>query len=130
MQFSLILLRFLAKCPINSSSNLNIDAFQWIGCFHANRKQCVIVDSVSSNFVPVTSCVLQGTVLGMLLSLLPICPSVLPHLLNCLLVYHTIHSPSGAIQLLQDLAQLVLWVNGWWLTLNLHNVSIMHIFYK
>ena len=109
------------------------NTLQWIGNFVNNRKQCVIVEGVSSNVVPVTSGVLQGTVLVILLFLIfindlteSITSSVKLFADDCL-VYHTIHSSNDAIQLQEDLVQLGLWVNSWQMTLNPHKCSIMHI---
>ena len=69
----------------------------WIGNFLTNRKHCVIVEGVSSNVVPVTSGVPQGTVLGPLLFLVfvndlteSITSSVKLFAEDCL-VYRTIH---------------------------------------
>ena len=46
--------------------------WQWISNFKKKRKQCVVVDGVSSGLVDVNSGVPQGTVLGPILFLLHI----------------------------------------------------------
>ena len=98
--------------------DIRSNILQWIGNFLSNRKQRVIVDGVSSNVVPVTFGVPQGTVLGPLLFLIfindmteSITSSVKLFSDDCL-VYYTIHSSNDAIQLQEDLYQLGLWVNS------------------
>ena len=112
---------------------IRITTLQWIGNFINSRKQCVIVENVSSNVVPVTSGVPQATVLGSLLFIIfindlteSITLSVKLFAEDCL-AYHTIHSSNDAIQLQEDLVQLGLWMNYWQMTLNPHKCSIMHI---
>ena len=109
------------------------NTLQWIGSFLNNRIQCVIVEDVSSNVVPVTSGVPQGTVLDPLLFLIfindlteSISLSVKLLADDCL-VYRTIHSSNDAIQLQEDLVQLGLWMNSWQMTLNPHKCTIMYI---
>ena len=91
------------------------------------------MEGVSSNVVPVTSDVPQGTVLGPLLFLIfindlteSITASVKLFADDCL-VYRTIHSTNDVIQLQEDLVQLGLWVNSCQMTLNPRKCSIMHI---
>ena len=84
----------------------------WRVSFHNNRKQCVIVEGVSSSVVPVASGVKQGTVLGPLLFLIfindmpeSITSSAKSFADDCL-VYRTIHSTNDATILQEDLDQL------------------------
>ena len=98
--------------------DIRSNILQWIANFLSNRKQRVIVDGVSSNVVPVTFGVPQGTVLGPLLFLIFIndmtesITSSVKLFSNDCLVYYTIHSSNDAIQLQEDLYQLGLWVNS------------------
>ena len=76
------------------------------------------MEGVSSNVVPLTSGVPQGTVLGPLLFLIfindlteSITSSVKLFADDCL-SYRTIHSTNDAIQLQVDFDQLGLWVNS------------------
>ena len=77
------------------------------------------MEGVSSNVVPVTSGVPQGTVFGPMLFIIfindlteSITSSVKLFADNCL-VYRTIHSSNDAIKLQEDLVQLGLWENSW-----------------
>ena len=86
---------------------------------------------VSSNVVPVSFGVPQGTVLGPLLFLFSIndlnesiTSSVKLFADDCL-VYSTIDSSNDAIQLQEDLDQHGLWVNSWQMKLNPHKCFIM-----
>ena len=94
------------------------------------------MEGVSSNVVPVTTGVPQGTVLGPLLVLIfindlteSITSSAKLFAYDCL-VYHTIHSSIDAIQLQKDLVQIGLWLNSWQITLDPHKCSIVHISHK
>ena len=86
------------------------NSLQWAGSFLSNRKQCVIVEVVPSNVVPVTTGVPQGTVLGQSLFCIfceDLCKSITLSVKLCAddcLVDH-IHSPNDAIQLQEDLDQ-------------------------
>ena len=119
--------------PQTGYYGIRSNTLQWIGSFPNNRKQCVIVEGVSSSMVPVSSGVTQGTVLGPLLFLTfindlteSITSSVKMFADDCL-VYRTIHSTNDAIQLQEDLVQLGLWVNHCQMTLSPHKYSIVHI---
>ena len=82
---------------------------QWISNFLKKRKQCVIVDGVSSSLVDVDSGVLQGTVLGPILFLLHInyLPSIVSSKVRLFaddcLIYRQIKTNNDQIELRRDL---------------------------
>ena len=122
--------RHLRKLEYYGIRNNNL---QRIGSFPTNRKQCVNVEGVSSNEVPVNSGVPHGTVLGPLLCIIFINDMreriASPHKMfadDCL-VYRTIHSTNDVIKLQEDHDQPALWVNVWQLTLNPYKFSMLHV---
>ena len=105
--------RLLLKHEYNGMISSTI---QWIDSLLSNGKQCIFVEGVSSNVVPVISGVPQVTLLRPLL--FPIFINDLTESItssaklfsdDCL-VHRTIHSSNYAIQLQVDLVQLGLWV--------------------
>ena len=87
---------------------------QWIEDFLCGRSQQVVMDGYSSDNLPVTSGVLQGTVLGPLLFLcyindLPECVSCNIHLYADDVLLYNIESEKDCLQLQSDLNALELW---------------------
>ena len=65
--------RYTESAYVRSCSMKELtDIWQWISIFLKKRKQCVVVDDVSSSLVDVDSGVPQGTVLGPILFILHI----------------------------------------------------------
>ena len=89
--------------------------WQWISNFLKKRKQCVVVDGVSSGLVDVDSGVPQGTVLGPILFLLHIndLPSIVSSKVRLFaddcLIYRQIKSNNDQIELQRDLNLLESW---------------------
>ena len=105
----------------------------WIKAFLTGRTQCVLVDGVKSDFVPVNSGVPQGTVLGPLLFLLHIndlpqsvSSSVRLFADDCLL-YKTIRSFDDTLALQRDLHALELWGSRWGMRFNVKKCNILRI---
>ena len=107
----------------------------WIQAFLSDRRQLVLCDGVKSQFVPVTSGVPQGTVLGPLLFLLHIndLPSVVdPNtpvrlFADDALVYRVINTIQDQVTLQQDLARLEGWAKAWGMVFNASKCYVMHI---
>lgn len=104
--------------------------FSWIECFVTRRKQRVVVHGESSSWLPVTSGVPQGSVLGPLLFLLFIddidhCfihSTILKYADDVRIIARDTH---GAL-LQEDLDRLVAWSKEWFLNINLKKCKILH----
>ncbi|MCG8046380.1 MAG: hypothetical protein JAY66_11960 [Candidatus Thiodiazotropha taylori] len=116
-------------------SNFGItgNTLKWIESFLIGRTQTVVLDGESSNEVPVTSGVPQGSVLGPLLFLLYI--NDLPDNIQSQVrlfaddtaVYLTVSSPSDTQTLQSDLERLQLWERTWDMEFNPSKCQVIHI---
>ena len=103
--------------------------WQWISNFLKKRKQCVVVDGVSSGLVDVDSGVPQGTVLGPILFLLHIndLPSIVSSKVRLFaddcLIYRQIKSNNDQIELQRDLNLL----ESWGMRFNAAKCNIMRV---
>ena len=107
--------------------------WQWISNFLKKRKQCVVVDGVSSGLVDVDSGVSQGTVLGPILFLLHInnLPSIVSSKVRLFaddcLIYRQIKSNNDQIELQRDLNLLESWEVKWGMRFNAAKCNIMRV---
>jgi hypothetical protein len=96
----------------------------WVRSFLTGRQQRVIIDGSPSSYLPVTSGVPQGTVLGPILFLLFIndisdnISSTTRLFADDCLLYRTINSPQDHIILQQDLDHLLQWADVWQMKFN------------
>ena len=118
-------------CVLNVVSFVVI--WQWISNFFKKRKQCVVVDGVSSGLVDVDSGVPQGTVLGPILFLLHIndLPSIVSSKVRLFaddcLIYRQIKSNNDQIELQRDLNLLESWGTKWGMRFNAAKCNIMRV---
>jgi hypothetical protein len=106
---------------------------KWIEGFLTHRKQCVLIDGESSEWVKVESSVPQGTVTGPLDFLLfindlpdNITTNVRLFADDCIL-YSTVAGPEDAGRLQQDLDTLTKWQTKWQMEFNPQKCYVMHI---
>ena len=111
---------------------LNPQTTRWIENFLKNRQQRVIIDGINSDYLPVTSGVPQGTVLGPILFLifindLPtnISSNIRLFADDCLL-YNTIKTDNDQKTLQDDLDRLCTWTKTWQMEFNVDKCHIMH----
>jgi hypothetical protein len=112
---------------------INDQIHDWIRSFLCNRKQRVIVDGATSDFVPVDSGVPQGTVLGPLLFLIYI--NDLPEYVTCpvrlfaddCVIYKKIKSRDDVVMLQKDLKNLEKWELTWKMDFNPSKCFTMNV---
>ena len=97
----------------------------WLKSFLTARRQRVVINGDFSSWIPVTSGVPQGSVLGPLLFLIYIndISSVVSHskiklFADDVIIYKEIISPADAVLLQLDLSKVVQWAKKWLLRLN------------
>ena len=113
------------------ATQVDKNIWQWISNFFKKRKQCVVVDGVSSSLVDVDSGVPQGTVLGPILFILHI--NALPTIVSSkvrlfaddCLIYRQIKSNNDQIELQRDLNLLESWGVKWVMRINAAKCNIM-----
>lgn len=111
--------------------NIRSDIINWITNFLSNRYQCVCANNSFSSFVPVTSGVPQGTVLGPLLFLiyindLPVSlTSTIRLFADDCVVYRRIVSDADFNNLQADLDRIAYWCSRWLMPLNISKCSAM-----
>ena len=116
--------------------NLPTTIFKWLQDYLSNRYQQVVYDGVTSQALPVTSGVPQGSILGPLLFLLyindlPSClspedPSIVLYADDTLL-YRPIKTGSDCKVFQQDINKIVNWISDNHLTINIEKTKCMTV---
>lgn len=124
----------VAHCRLIAKvSSLNLDSLtvSWIRNFLCFRKQCTVIDNMSSPLSEVTSGVPQGSVIGPLLFLIfindlpsDITSSIRLFADDCI-IYRKITSPSDHTALQQDLDRVTTWCSDWQMSLNVDKCNQM-----
>ena len=107
--------------------------YSWVQNFLLNRKQRVVINGEMSGWLPVTSGVPQGIVLGPLLFLIYI--NDLPEIINCTVklfaddtkLYSEIKNPSDEVSLQDNIFESSNWTNKWQLMFNTKKCKHMHM---
>ena len=106
----------------------------WISVFLTNRTQTVVIDGKSSSTVPVTSGVLQGTVLGPVLFLVYIndlsdylTHSQLRLFADDSIIYMPIKSQHDCNKLQQDLDAAARWERDWLMAFHPDKCSVLSV---
>lgn len=114
-----------------SRLGLDPDVLKWIQEFLTNRSQSVLVNNQSSNCLPVSSGVPQGSVLGPLLFLIYI--NDLPLHVTCQIrmfaddcvIYQPVTNISDQINLQENLNRIQEWCDHWLMSLNPNKCKLM-----
>ena len=109
------------------------DLLKWIKSFLEDRRQCVRVDGMLSNWLPVTSGVPQGSVLGPILFVLYI--NDLPDEIKSLLLlfaddtklFNSIINETSTLSLQDDINALFDWSCQWQLKFNPTKCKVLHV---
>ena len=116
---------------------VNNNAFHWIADFLDQRSQTVVLEAETSDTIPVTSGVPQGTVLGSILFLIYIndFPEYLTHstlrlFADDCIIYKEIHSESDARNLQQDLEAAARWEQDWLMCFHPDKCNVLSITQK
>lgn len=108
------------------------DILQWIKEFLSGRLQRTMVNNATSTWVPVTSGIPQGSVLGPTLFVvfindLPLaCESECKIFADDTKLYRTVKEPDDIITLEADIDALQKWSNKWQLPFNADKCKVMH----
>jgi hypothetical protein len=105
----------------------------WISDFLKGRKQRVVIGKITSDWLPVSSGVPQGSVLRPLLFLLYIndMPEALNHFCKLFAddskLIATIRNSQDRIVLQEDLDKLAIWANDWKMKFNFNKCKTMSL---
>lgn len=109
------------------------EVYNWIEAFLADRKQCVVVNGVKSEWSDVTSGIPQGSVLGPILFTIfindmpgqTVCPIKL--FADDAKIYQRVESVEDCQQIQQDLNKLQEWANKWQLKFHPKKCTILRV---
>ena len=107
--------------------------FYWFGAFLTGRRQRTCIDGQYSNWLPVSSGVPQGTVLGPLLFLLYVndLPSIITSLCNLFAddtkLYRGLYTADDTAALQADLISIQAWANQNELSFNVDKCEVVHL---
>ena len=105
---------------------------KWIRCFLSDRKQRVVIGEVVSDWVPVTSGLPQGSVLGPLLFIIFIndmpdfCSSLCRLYADDSKLARSVERREDSIEMQLDLERLLVWSDTWQTNFNLEKCVVMH----
>ncbi|VDI34092.1 blast:Probable RNA-directed DNA polymerase from transposon BS [Mytilus galloprovincialis] len=109
-------------------------AIHWIDSFLSNRTQTVLLENTTSNIIPVTSGVPQGTVLGPILFLIYIndLPDYLKHsqirlFADDSIIYRPITCQNDCIKLQEDIEAAIKWEKDWLMSFHPDKCNILRV---
>jgi len=108
--------------------------YHWLVDILSERSQRVVLDGVSSSYIPVSLCIPQGTILGSILFLIYIndlfevvkCSTLRLFADDCI-IYHPISDTHDPDKLQQDIDSILLWAHTWQMKFNTSKCCYMHI---
>ncbi len=109
--------------------------WEWVKAYLSSRFQCVALNNIHSDLLPVLSGVPQGSILGPLLFLvfvndLPpvVSSSNVLHFASDTKCHHEIRHPSDCLLLQWDVNYLALWSNKWHFQFNESNCVLIRFY--
>ena len=107
--------------------------YKWIEEFLKNLKQCVVINGTQSSYVPVTSGVPQGSVLGPILFLVYV--NDMPEVIDCVIkmfaddtkLYSKISTEQDKLCLQDSINRIANWTDTWLMQLNIEKCKHMEI---
>ena len=116
--------------------NLDPNIVSWVRNYLSDRSQCVVINGVCSEYLPVISGVPQGSVLGPLLFLIYIndltdldisMGSKIVLYADDILLYRPVSSDSDFVSLQRDINMIQTWASSNFMTFNESKCKVMHI---
>ena len=116
--------------------NLDPNIVSWVRNYLSDRSQCVVINGVCSEYLPVISGAPQGSVLGPLLFLIYIndltdldisMGSKIVLYADDILLYRPVSSDSDFVSLQRDINMIQTWASSNFMTFNESKCKVMHI---